>query len=389
MGRFDQRSVLLTAGLGAIGAAAAAAAFSRGKSLGPPPPPPGPRTALAWPGSVGAYPNISQGTGAQYDLHVLAARTGNNAFKPQEIPMGMDATQPVTGVYQNSGQQGNRCADGPNGHVLLGSVPFDQNLVVPSETTNYPPAFIGADGVSRFEGGNFGHCAKGGTPYAGHFGNRGSIIDDAVGGGSGGSGLSTLYGTIRWGELTHGTAGERITMGGKTFALVRHTVRVDLSVQDLSPAGSGWRWPANKADNGYQTSYKGRIASLVNGSCLVLPQTIDLESFIAGLRTVAGAQFAWIFYNYGGYVANTQNGLLMAIATEWSTAGRVGAPITSPNQGEFYNLYGYPMVASPSSAYGSDMNAITTNLAVIKNNAVGSIGGGGTPLQPPAPPFSS
>lgn len=350
----------------------------------------GARDPLKRPFSVPAYPNVSVGSGAQTTPAGLLARTGHIAVKPQEIPMGMDPSQPLTEFMMNAGQQGDRCAAlGPFTPAII--IPFPSALIIPSSSDNYPPGFVGAGtAYDRLEGGNFGHC-PGLAPCAGHFGKHGSLIDDATGGGSGGSGMSTIAGTIRSGEFANGTYGDRVTFLGATFGAIRHTLRIDLMTADLSALnGTGWTWPANKADGGATTPgnnnfYSSLIAACVEGALFVLPQTLNLASL--GLTTIPGKQLAWTLLYYGARPANTQHNSTWAIATEWSLTGRVAAA-DGVSPCEFQTLYGFPMATGPTTAFGKDMNAIIQKLAVVINDGPASIGGPGARLQPAAPPLA-
>lgn len=365
----------------------------------------GTRSALTWPFGINTWPNQPIGTGATYIDGKIPARvnTSTGASKPQEIPMGTDQTQPSVQIFQNAGQTGNRCLSTGSFSPAI-TIPYNQLLVIPSAGDNYPPAFIGASGDGpgnlRYEGGNFAHCTNGGLITAGHFGNHGTMVDNAVGGGSGGSGLSTFAGTIRFGEFTNGTDGvTTATVSGYTFKTIRHCLRIDLRVSDLGQGldGKGYSWPANKADGGYNQPannnyYSGVVPSLVNGTLLAIPQTVDLNSL--GLTTKPGKQLAWTFQNFGARCANTQHNSTWAIATEWSvSAGGATQRVAQANLGdtnsEFFNLFGFPMFTPSTTAFGKDMNIIIQKLSVVSNDSATNIGGGGTPITALAPSFGA
>lgn len=55
---------------------------------------------------------------------------------------------------------------------------------------------------------------------------------------------------------------------------------------------------------------------------------------------------------------------------------------------EFKSVWGFDINEyHPASPWLQDMTKIFTSLHVVDNNSPDSIGGGGTPLQPLAPPF--
>jgi hypothetical protein len=59
-------------------------------------------------------------------------------------------------------------------------------------------------------------------------------------------------------------------------------------------------------------------------------------------------------------------------------------------QDEFAAAYGYPMHTSGTgagAAWYADVMAVFAALSVVDNNGPGSVGGGGVPRQPLAPPF--
>ena len=56
---------------------------------------------------------------------------------------------------------------------------------------------------------------------------------------------------------------------------------------------------------------------------------------------------------------------------------------------QFQSDWGFSMTpSSKSTAWARDMDRLFGALAVVDNNAASAPGGGGTPLQPPAPPLA-
>ena len=69
-----------------------------------------------------------------------------------------------------------------------------------------------------------------------------------------------------------------------------------------------------------------------------------------------------------------------ALVTEWGPSGRV--------KDEFEKAWGFPIdPGSKETPRSRDMDRIFMNLHVVVNNSAESIGGGGKPRQPPAPPI--
>jgi hypothetical protein len=351
------------------------------------------RSASFWPFLSTSIWNQPIGTGAVYVNASLPPRT--TATVGQElIVLNMDFTQPDAPVYKNTGQHDpNRCLGSSGLFSPAINIPYNQNLLIPSSNLNYPGAFIGdptANPNVRWEAGNFAHCTNGGKVTAGHMNNSGTIVDNGLGGASGGSGLSTLGGTIRYGEFTNGTAGDTVTVGGFTFHPIRHALRFNLNGHtDLSSAGSGWRWPATHADGGYNDPssnnyYGGSVPASVEGSLYAIRQSVPLTSL--GIQTTAGMQMAWTMQNYGGYVCNDSVGSEWPICIELSAVGSV---LT-----EFQALYGFNFRATAGETgagakWSTDMAVILGDLYVVDNNTSSNIGGGGTPLQPLAPSFGA
>ena len=76
--------------------------------------------------------------------------------------------------------------------------------------------------------------------------------------------------------------------------------------------------------------------------------------------------------------------LLQHINTEWGPDGRV--------IDEFRQVWGYSYATNPTATsgnWGKDLQKIYSSLYVVDNNTSASIGGGGTPRQPLAPPFGT
>jgi IPT/TIG domain len=346
-------------------------------------PPPG-RSPLFWPGGVNHPVNVPIKTGAIYVDAKLPPR-GANAIGVEKIVFNMDPTLAVTPVYKNSGQHDpNRCLGSGGLFSPAISLPYNQKLLVPSSGLNYPGGFVDADGVTRWEAGNVAHCTNPGKLTAGHMTSPGSLIDDSFDGASGGSGLSTILGTIRVGEFLHGTDGSSTTINGHTFKNIRHALRFNLyGKTDMSSAGTGFRWPATHPDGGYNNPslnnyYGGTVPECVEGSRLAIRQTVNLATM--GLTTTPGYLFAWILQMYGGYPCNdAAPGFGWPICMETSALGDAEA--------EFATVFGTPFAAK-TSAWGQDAAKILAILAVVDNNTATSIGGVGTPLQPLAPAFS-
>lgn len=197
-------------------------------------------------------------------------------------------------------------------------------------------------------------------------------------GAHGGSGLTTLGGTLRKGELSGSDP-------------IRHPLAVTMNLTKWGTVNggnikNGYRWPALWADTahanpafavGYGSlsslGYTGRDG-LGEGSLVALPTNVDLASL--KFETREGAKLAWTYQNYGAYVVDN--------------AGDTGSydvhrlNIEAGVEKESPVLQTDDKMGTP---FTRDMDKIFTRLAVVDNNTPSTIGGGGTPLQPLAPPL--
>ncbi|MHC1562404.1 hypothetical protein ACR9E3_25850 [Actinomycetospora sp. C-140] len=179
-----------------------------------------------------------------------------------------------------------------------------------------------------------------------------SLTGDGIDGCHGGSGMSGIGGTIRKGELT----------GAEP---IRHALKFSLPcTTSCSKEGGGFRWPATKADSGYEGKYGGENPEVHMGSLLALPPGTDLSTITEpDTRKVAEA-----LMTYGGYVVDETGGDPEGSFDVQSTA-----------------LDEFPNISS------EQMLDLLKKLAVVTNSAPGTPGGGalGTPrLADCAEPFA-
>lgn len=191
------------------------------------------------------------------------------------------------------------------------------------------------------------------------------------GGSHGGSGMTAFGGTIRLGEWVPG--GE-----------IPHAVKIEVyGIENLSPTGGGYRWPALNADKGYLTKYAGTVPEAKMGALLALPPSFDISS----LDSEPARILARALQRYGAYVVDQAGWSAAALAVEWGPNGRVKT--------EFQQVWGYPMdghrpkASSPAhQQFLADMEEIYKALHIVNDNTRTSIGGAGTRLAPWAPPFA-
>ena len=204
----------------------------------------------------------------------------------------------------------------------------------------------------------------------------------------GGTHLSVLGGALRLGELRPGSG------------RVRHALKIIVPqrIQWHAPDGvNNWVWPAFNGDR--NSGNLGSDPHVVQGALYALPPSLDLNAL--GLETEPARQIAWTLQNYGAYNVDSTPAQTCAFGVEVGPAGDV--------RDQFRADWGFPMErhvytdanivrlrqdysgwddGANTGPWIRDLDRIFTNLHVITNNGPTSIGGGGTPRQPLAPPFA-
>ncbi|OLF19277.1 hypothetical protein BU204_02705 [Actinophytocola xanthii] len=204
----------------------------------------------------------------------------------------------------------------------------------------------------------------------------------------GGTHLSVLGGALRLGELRPG--------GGR----IRHALKLILPqrVQWHAPDGANnWVWPAFNGDS--NSGNQGFDQHVVQGALYALPPTLELAAL--GLETEPARQIAWTLQNYGAYCVDTTPAQTCAVGVEVGPAGDFreqfradwGFPMerhvyTNPNIARLRQDYSGWSDGANTGPWIRDLDRVFSNLHVITNNGPNTIGGGGTPRQPLAPPFA-
>lgn len=313
--------------------------------------------------------NMPIGSNAVY-VFANISRKSRITADPDIIVLTPNA--PLTEVHFNDAYWSrlkDRCT--VNGTTLF-IVPVPVNYIVSNGlpgTPNNAAAILLADNRTIRQFQPFTRCIAGGgitsswkTPL------DVDIYGDGILGAHGGSKMSSIGGTIRLGELT------------KTSKNITHVLKINLySATDLSPTNGGFRWPAAQADYTYSTIYKGKVPASRMGSLYAIPPTISLASL--NLQTEPGRRIAWTMQNYGAYVVDDTAWNANGIETELGPAGDVQQEFQAEWEFSFESF-------DQNSNWVKDINKIFDNLYVVDNNYdPGTIGGGGTPLQPLAAPL--
>jgi hypothetical protein len=306
--------------------------------------------------------NQPVGTGAVYVPAQIAPPTVRSLTADETVTL-MDPSAPLTPIALNGGQHSDRCGGG----AAVTTAPIPPAFVLPSSTSNNGYAVVGSDGSTLTEGGAFARCSPGAAATAASAKAFGSIYGDGLTGGAGGSGLSTLGGLLRVNELVPG-------------GQIHHAVRVNLDgASDLFPGPGGFRWPATHEDGYGPTYYGGHTPALKMGALLALPANLNLASL--GITSGPGMILAQALQDYGAYVSNDTKRPVFSIDTETGDASMIN---------QFQSAWGYPFETAGvgGSPWANDVMTILNNLSVVDNNSAASIGGGGTPLVPLAPPLA-
>lgn len=269
-----------------------------------------------------------------------------------------------------------------------GSVPFPSALMVDCEDNNNAFALLLPDNVTLLQAQPLYRAAPGRpimaqwpptSPAVGFLsGWNTSILGEGATGAHGGSFLSSIGGTIRAGELSSG--------------LIPHALKLEVFGHDyywsgLYGAPPCYAWPALACD-GYGNStgwngYAGLVPEVRPGALLAVPTALA-GPLAARLTTAPARTILTALVNFGGYLVDDTAGDSAAICTEPAAIAELQAVF-----GISINIT-HPALensAGPTGAFFKDVVAIFQSLHAVSNNAPGSVGGGGTPLAPPAPPI--
>ncbi len=250
------------------------------------------------------------------------------------------------------------------------SLPVPDNLIIPDATKKQTPnnasAFLLPNGKTLVQLEPLARCEVGGPIY-GHRYPDVNIYGKGIGGAHFGSGLSSIGGSIRRGEL----------IGDQP---IRHALKINLWAKKYlyySKDNPGYRWPADRADKyASKQKYGGKNPELVMGSLLAIPPDITEESL--NLQTRPAKKIFYALQNYGAYVVDD---------TVWDAHA---IPLEDGILGEFRKTYGYPFQQSKKKGgpFYKDMMKLFSSLHIVVNNGPENIGGGGQPRLPLAPPIA-
>lgn len=196
-----------------------------------------------------------------------------------------------------------------------------------------------------------------------------SVTGAGTSGSHGGSNLSAIGGTIRYGEWTE------INNGNTTY--FRHALKMVVPAKTWCYWGGGggnqYRDPATVADSYASAStYGGVNTQLKPGSLLTLQSSFN----VAALLTVPGKALAETIKRYGVYIVDDQGDFnAIAFSHEKGPAGNA--------VDEFTAQFGYTFDQRPDTTpakinFYKDVETIVAAFYIVTNNASGSYGGGGS-----------
>jgi hypothetical protein len=331
--------------------------------------------------------NMPIGSKAEYVAANIAPLT-RSALQGDEDIIILSPSSPSTPVFKNPAGWDNSVSRCPyNMGGLLFDVPMPSSFIVGdtpvSSTPNAALAALAADGRTLRQTQPFARCTAGEPATSEYVAASIDLYGDGTVGAHGGSGLSSIGGTLRLGELRPGGP------------LVRHALKAELFGEqnyynDGVPADC-YRWPATRCDGPIAQVlgpldgapnpgkyYGGSNPSLRPGSLLAIPANVSVANL--ALETEPARSLAWTLQNYGAYVVDDSGWPSMNLCVEAGPSGSFKDQFAS-DWGFSFNTDG------TTSPFARDILAIVSALSIVDNNDPSSVGGGGAPLQPLAAPL--
>jgi hypothetical protein len=327
------------------------------------------RDPLRWPFARTSIWNTPLGSRARY----LPARIASTGFGIDVdwfvVTRAEDRAVPVyrpagSGQSPCRGTAGGPQAPGPGPAVRRQHLP--RSLVIPgagtgadSSSQHDSSAVLQPDGTTLVRYAATARCTPGGPLY-GRWSGETSLFGDGIAGGHTGSGMSSIGGSIRTGELT-GTAP------------LRHALKIEVSARYLfyDVATGGERWPARRTDPDAPGRYAGTVQALRMGALLALAPAATAQRL--GVRSAAGRRVLAALRDYGAYVVDVSRRDGVDLCVEHSAAA------------DFARRTGHTLDADPG--FRADMVRMVRALAVVDDNGPSSIGGHGARRAAWAPPF--
>jgi len=323
------------------------------------------RDPYAWPFKQGSIWNTPIGSNAKYVPAHIKQATEMGLGMDEDIIILSPSSPMVDIIENNAGWDGSKKRCNSLTGKLIDQVPIPNDFTTEPGYLGYTPnsgcALLKADGKTIIQNQPFHRCGVGGVATSQITAESVDITqDDGMYGSHGGSGLSTIGGTLRVGELIPGAPP------------IHHALKINLDeISYGCPNNKPFRWPALRGD----ACGTGDAAS-VEGALYALPPSIDIKTM--GLETEPAKYLARAFQDYGAYAVDGSGWNVYCLITEWGPRGRV--------IDEFEKAWGFSIQpVHKDNAWSRDMDRIFLKLEVVDNNGPNSIGGGGTPRAPLAP----
>lgn len=347
---------------------------------------PSSRDVMRWPFAWNSIWNLPVGDQARLVPAGLPASRGMGLGVDENVII-LEPQARQTNIARNSAGwswQSTRCGSVDPGSVVASNVPIPADFSTDpgylGVTPNMAGAVLMADGATVLQTQPFHVCGAGGVATSEWVYPSDNLhTGDGIRGAHGGSGMSSVGGAVRVGELVPGGA-------------IRHALKLEIDCGRLcyynggeADGAPGYRWPANKADGDAAGRYRGPNPAVQMGSLLVLPPNFDESQ----LQTEPARILARALRDYGGYIVDDTGWDTHAIATEWSPDGRV--------IDEFSSAWGFDMETSQTAGCGdgsascqwaNDIATMFTTLHVVDDNSPTTVGGSGARLAPCAPAFA-
>lgn len=273
------------------------------------------------------------------------------------------------------GPNGAACPASAEGRLTFGPLRVPDDFVL-SDAENRAigssASFVQPDGHTLIDVSGIKRCTRAGPVFGYRFGSD-DLRGEGLQGGEGGSGLSSLGGSLRRGELTNEWP-------------IRHALKVQVwgdryLYSDATRPDGCFRWPATRCDGAHAdpgpAGYHGADPSRTMGSLLALPPNLTPHQL--GLATTAGFKLFHALQDFGAYIAGNSGteGVLLGMNRE---AVAELADTLDVRLGDTSNTAG--------RALFDDIAKLVSRLEVVDNNAPDAIGGGGAPRVTPAPPLA-
>ena len=214
------------------------------------------------------------------------------------------------------------------------------------------------------------------------------ILGNGTTGAHGGSGLSSLGGSIRKGELfgdpSHGAPPIRHALKLEFFGHLYYWWKVNVTTNRTC-----YRWPAIGCDGYAPTAYRGTQPYVSPGSLLVVPEAAA-SRIESNLTTTPARRILHALRDYGGYLVDDPDGPAACFCAEKAVIDELkreyGWDLSISNSAGNWTLGVRP--TNSGHAFYWDLIQVFRELHVVINNGPDSVGGGGSSRRAPwAPPI--